>query len=93
MDILKVCSDLIQEAARSYQIKVEEDSQRRIKALYDQLNEKIEKIKEDIPVVCELDEELNDYTRNLGIVFSGKLRYKITILLSTITLIFPDIAL
>ena len=75
---MKACRALIQETARKLQRKIDEESQRRMDALYEKMKKTVEDTNNSLVAISKLEETLQTYTRDLGVIVAGKIAFKIT---------------
>ena len=70
--IVKATTDLIWQVAASEERKVREESDRRLLEFYEKMKGKLEEINKNIATAFELEEEFQNYTKNLNIILTGK---------------------
>ena len=73
---VKACRDLIQETARKLKRKIDEESQKRMDALYEKMKKRVVDTNQSLVAISKLEETLQRYTRDLGIVISGMIALK-----------------
>ena len=73
---MKACRDLIQETARKLKRKIDEESQKRMDALYEKMKKRVVDTNQSLVAISKLEETLQRYTRDLGIVISGIIALK-----------------
>ena len=73
---MKACRDLIQETARKLKRKIDEESQKRMDALYEKMKKRVVDTNQSLVAISKLEETLQRYTRDLGIVISGMIALK-----------------
>ena len=73
---MKACRALIQETARELKRKIDEESEKRMDALYENMKTKVVDINQSLVAISKLEETLQRYTRDLGIIISGMIALK-----------------
>ena len=76
---LKACKVLIQETARKLRRKIDQESQTRMDALFANMKKTVEDTHHSLVEISKLEETLQNYTRDLGVIISGKISFKITL--------------
>lgn len=75
---LKASKVLIQETARNLRRKIDQESQTRMDALFTNMKKTVEDTHLSLVEISKLEETLQNYTRDLGVIISGKISFKIT---------------
>ena len=73
---MKACRALIQETARELKRKIDEESEKRMDALYENMKTKVVDINQSLVAISKLEETLQRYTTDLGIIISGMIALK-----------------
>ena len=68
---LKACKVLIQETARKLRRKIDQESQTRMDALFANMKKTVEDTHHSLVEISKLEETLQNYTRDLGVIISG----------------------
>ena len=76
---LKACKVLIQETARKLRRKIDQESQTRMDALFANMKKTVEDTHLSLVEISKLEETLQNYTRDLGVIISGKMSLKIAL--------------
>ena len=76
---LKACKVLIQETARKLRRKIDQESQTRMDALFTNMKKTVEDTHHSLVEISKLEETLQNYTRDLGVIISGKMSLKIAL--------------
>ena len=68
--------------------KIDLESQKRMDALYEKMKKTVEDTNNSLVAISKLEETLQTYTRDLGVILSGKIAFKIT---PQLPFLFPDV--